>query len=151
SEDVRTWSALQRALLNVNAPAFRVAAGEPDPLGYATSPDGWRLFLHHYQRLADPKLSLFRSAADREEMALATNPAERERARARHAAELRAYCEKELVPGWRRFREDYDRMRQDPAGFQGLQQQRGFRQRDRTLERQFPWANQEIWTEYFYV
>src|SRR5579884_3350351 len=150
ADDLRTWTALQRALLNVNAPAFRAAAGEHDPLGYAATQDGWRLFLHHYEALADPNLPRLRSAADREEVAIA-DPAERERAKVRHAAELRAYCEKQLVPAWRRFREEYDRTSADPLGFQGLLRQKSFRQRDRTVERRFPWADQEVWTEYFYV
>jgi hypothetical protein len=150
SDDLREWMALQRALLNVNAPAFRAAAGEHDPLGYAASPDGWRLFLHHYEALADAKLSQLRSAADREELALA-DPVERGRAQERHAAELRAYCERTLLPGWKRFCEDHDRMLRHTDGFAGLLGQKGFRTRERAVERQFPWSEQEVWTEYFYV
>ncbi len=149
-DDLREWMALQRALLNANAPAFRAASGEQDPLGYAASPDGWRLFLHHYEALADAKLSQLRSAADREEAALADH-AERARAQERHAAELRTYCERTLLPGWKRFCEDYDRMLRHADGFAGLLGQKGFRARERAVERQFPWSEQEVWTEYFYV
>lgn len=150
SEAVAQWSALQRALLNVNAPAFRAAAGERDPLGYATTPDGWRLFLHHHDALADPKLPRLRAAADREELAL-SDAAERRRAGERHAAELRAYCEASLTPAWRAFRADYDRMLSDPGGFASLLAERRFRHRQREIERRFPWSAQEIWTEYVYV
>lgn len=148
--DVRAWADLQRAMLNVNAPAFRAAAGERDPLGYVATQDGWRLFLHHHAELADPQLPRLRSAADREESATA-DPAERERAKVRHAAELRAYCEKTLLPAWRRFRAEYDRMIASPAGYEGLLRDKGFRARDRAVEKLFPWAEQELWTEYFYV
>jgi hypothetical protein len=150
SDAVAQWSALQRALLNVNAPAFRAAAGERDPLGYATTPDGWRLFLHHHDTLADPKLPKLRAAADREELAL-TDAAERRRAAERHAAELRAYCEASLMPAWRAFRADHDRMVSDPGGFASLVADRRFRHRQREIERRFPWSAQEVWTEYVYV
>ncbi len=150
SEAVAQWSALQRALLNVNAPAFRAAAGERDPLGYATTPDGWRLFLHHYDALADPKLPKLRAAADREELAL-TDAAERRQAAERHAAELRAYCAASLAPAWRAFRADYDRILSDRGGFASLLADRRFRHRQREIERRFPWSAQEIWTEYIYV
>jgi hypothetical protein len=149
-DDVRDWMALQRALLNVNAPAFRAAAQEHDPLGYAATPDGWRLFLHYYEGLADPKLPLLRASADREEKAL-REPGQRAHAVARHTEELRAYAEKNLLPTWRRFREDYDRMTQSPDGFATLLRQGGFRAGERTMERKFPWGEQELWTEYFYV
>lgn len=147
--DVRAWADLQRAMLNVNAPAFRAAAGERDPLGYLASQDGWRLFLHHYTNLADPQLPRLRSAADREEAAIGDH-SERERAKVRHAAELRAYCEKTLLPSWRRFRHEYDRMTAS-AGLESLLRDKGFRSRDRAVEKLFPWAEQEVWTEYFYV
>ncbi|WIG61283.1 MAG: hypothetical protein OJF49_004031 [Ktedonobacterales bacterium] len=150
TDEVQAWAALQRALLNVNAPAFRTAAAEEDPLGYVSSADGWRLFLHHNAALADPKLSQLRREADREELAL-TDPAARTAAEERHATELRAYCEKTLLPGWRRFRRDYDRMAQASAGFVALLADRGFRQQQRRVERVFPWNSQEVWTEYFYV
>lgn len=150
SDAVAQWSALQRALLNVNAPAFRAAAGERDPLGYATTLDGWRLFQHHHDALADPKLPKLRAAADREELAL-TDPAERWRAAERHATELRVYCETSLTPAWRAFRADYDRMLSDPGGFAALLTERRFRHKQREIERRFPWSAQEIWTEYVYV
>jgi hypothetical protein len=150
SEAVAQWSALQRALLNVNAPAFRAAASERDPLGYATTPDGWHLFLHHHDALADPKLPKLRAAADREELAL-SDAAERRQAAERHAAELRAYCEASLTPAWRAFRADYDRMLSDPGGFASLLADRRFRHRQREIERRFPWSAQEVWTEYVYV
>lgn len=150
SDAVAQWSALQRALLNVNAPAFRAAAGERDPLGYATTPDGWRLFQHHHDALADPKLPKLRAAADREELAL-TDPAERRRAAERHATDLRVYCETSLMPAWRAFRADYDRMLSDPGGFASLLAERRFRHKQREIERRFPWSAQEIWTEYVYV
>lgn len=149
-DDVRDWMALQRALLNVNAPAFREAAQEHDPLGYAATPDGWRLFIHHYEGLADPKLPLLRVSADREELALRER-GQRAHAVARHTEELRAYAEKNLLPTWRRFREDYDRMAQSPDGFATLLRQGSFRARERAVERKFPWGEQELWTEYFYV
>ena len=150
SEAVAQWSALQRALLNVNAPAFRTAAGEHDPLGYATSPDGWRLFLHHHDAFADPKLPKLRAAADRAELTL-TDPAERRRAAERHSADLRAYCEANLMWAWRAFRADYDRMLSVSSGFASLLAERRFRHRQRDIERRFPWSAQEIWTEYVYV
>ncbi len=149
-DDVRDWMALQRALLNVNAPAFRAASQEHDPLGYAATPDGWRLFLHYYDGLADPKLPLLRAAADREEQAL-REPAQRAEAILRHAEELRAYAEKNLLPTWKRFRDDFDRMMQSPDGFASLMRQGSFRGHDRSVERKFPWGEQELWTEYFYV
>jgi hypothetical protein len=148
--DVRAWSDLQGAMLNVNAPAFRAVAGERDPLGYLATQDGWRLFLHHYANLADPQLPRLRSAADREENTIA-DPAERERTKVRHAAELRAYCEKTLLPAWRRYRAEYDRMAASGAGFEGLLRDGNIRKRDRAVEKFFPWAEQELWTEYFYV
>lgn len=150
TDDVQTWAALQRALLNVNAPAFRVAAAAQDPLGYVATPDGWRLFLHHYERLADPKLPELRAAADREE-ALIRDPAELARASARHAAELREYCTRTLLPAWREYLADYERMTQDTAGFLGLLRRRDFRARQHEVERRFPWESQEVWTEYFFV
>jgi hypothetical protein len=149
TEEVRAWLALQRALLNVNAPAFRSVAGERDALGYAASADGWRLFVHHHTALADPKLPQLRHAADRE-MA-AADPAEHERVTARHDAALRQHCERVLLPGWQRFKADYERMLREPAGFQALMGERGFRQRQRVVERAFPWSAHEVWTEYFYV
>ncbi|MFI5273390.1 MAG: hypothetical protein ACHQ4H_10210 [Ktedonobacterales bacterium] len=150
AEAVQAWQALQRAVLNVNAPAFRAVAGESDPLGYAASADGWRLFLHHHRALADPKLPLLRQAADREELAAADAEA-RARVSARVAAELRAHCERVLLPAWKRFRADYDRMQRADTGFMALLRERDFRRREREVERSFPWSAQEVWTEYFYV
>ncbi|HEU5441699.1 MAG TPA: hypothetical protein VFU88_20620 [Ktedonobacterales bacterium] len=150
TDEVRGWLALQRALLNVNAPAFRSVAGERDPLGYAASADGWRLFVHHHAALADPKLPQLRQAADREIAAVSAS-AEHERVSARHDAALREHCERVLLPGWQRFKTDYERMLREPAGFQALLGERGFRRRQREVERVFPWSAQEVWTEYFYV
>jgi hypothetical protein len=149
-EAVQAWAELQRALLNLNAPAFRVATGERDALGYVASADGWRLFLLHYRSLADAKLSALRSAADREELAV-RDPEERRRLAARHAEELQAYCMKTLVPRWKAFQAEHARMTANPAGFLGLMRQREFRARQRETERRFPWSSQEVWTEYFYV
>lgn len=149
-EDVQAWATLQRALLNVNAPAFREAAAEQDPLGLVANADGWRLFLHYYQRLADPKLSQLRAAATREESLIA-DPVEYERAHKRLDAELQAYCAKVLLPSWRQFRADYDRMSREPLGFAALLGDRNFRRRQRAVEHRFPWDAQEVWTEYFYV
>jgi hypothetical protein len=148
--DVQAWAALQQALLNVNAPAFREAAHEQDPLGMVASPDGWRLFLHHYARLADPKLPQLRAAADRDETAVG-DPVERARVRARLDAELRDYCTRTLLPAWRSFRADHKRMTHDAAGFLALLRDRSFRSRQREVEKRFPWESQEVWTEYFYV
>ncbi len=150
TDAVQGWQTLQRALLNVNAPAFRAAAGEHDPLGYAASADGWRLFVHHHHALADPKLPRLRQEADRQEQA-AADPNERARLQARLDAELRDYCERTLLPAWRRFRDDYDRMQRDGAGFAALLGSREFRRREREVEKTFPWISQEVWTEYFYV
>lgn len=149
TDEVRGWLALQRALLNANAPAFRSVAGERDPLGYAASADGWRLFVHHHAALADPKLPQMRHAADRE--IAAADPAERERVSARHDAALREHCQRVLLPGWQRFKADYERMQREAAGFQALLADRGFRRRQREVERVFPWSAQEVWVEYFYV
>jgi hypothetical protein len=150
TEAVENWTALQRALLNVNAPAFRSAAGEHDPLGLVANPDGWRLFLGHYDALADPKLAQLRRTADREEDAIG-DPADRARAAERNSTELRQYCERVLLPGWRRFRQDYDRMAAKGGSFETLLADGGFRRRQRAVERHFPWLSQEVWTEYFYV
>ena len=150
TDDVQAWQRLQRALLNVNAPAFREAAREHDPLGYAASADGWRLFVHHHHALADPKLSLLRREADREEQA-ASDPAELARLRERLDAGLREHCERVLLPAWRRFREDFDRMQHDGVGFAPLLGSREFRRREREVEKSFPWSAQEVWTEYCYV
>ena len=147
---MQAWAALQQALLNVNAPAFREAAREEDPLGLVASPDGWRLFLHHYARLADPKLPQLRAAADRDEAAVG-DPVERARTRARLDAELLDYCTRTLLPAWRSFRADHKRMTHDAAGFVALLRDRGFRSRQREVEKRFPWESQEVWTEYFYV
>ncbi|MGZ3675182.1 MAG: hypothetical protein ACXVCO_12820 [Ktedonobacterales bacterium] len=149
-EDVQAWATLQRALLNVNAPAFREAAAEQDPLGLVASADGWRLFLHHHQRLADPKLPQLRIAATREE-SLITDPVEYEKVHTRLDAELQAYCTKVLLPSWRQFRADYDRMTREPLGFAALLGDRSFRRHQRAIEHRFPWDSQEVWTEYFYV
>lgn len=149
-EDVQAWATLQRAMLNVNAPAFREASAEQDPLGLVASPDGWRLFLHHHQHLADPKLSQLRVAATREESLIA-DPVEFEKVHNRLDAELQAYCTKVLLPSWRLFRADYERMSREPLGFIALMGDRGFRSQQRAIERRFPWETQEVWTEYFYV
>jgi hypothetical protein len=150
AEDYQAWAQLQRALLNVNVPAFRVVAHEDDPLGYVASPDGWRLFLHFHERLADPKLSRLRAEADREELTI-KDPEERRQSEERHAAELQAYCEKVLLPGWKRFRAEYDRMLAQEASFEALLSDRTFRSRHRHIAQMFPWSEQEVWTEYFYV
>lgn len=149
-EDVQAWATLQRAMLNVNAPAFREAAAEQDPLGLVASADGWRLFLHHHQRLADPKLSQLRTAATREE-ALITDPVEYAKVHNRLDAELQAYCAKVLLPSWQQFRADYDHMVREPLGFAALLGDRNFRRQQRAIEHRFPWDSQEVWTEYFYV
>jgi hypothetical protein len=150
ADDYLAWSQLQRALLNINAPAFRAVAQEEDPLGYAASPDGWRLFLHFHERFADPKLPRLRAAADREE-ALIKDPSARRESEERHAAELQAYCERVLLPAWKRFRAEYERMLKEEAGFQALLGDRAFRSRHRPITQTFPWSEQEVWTEYFYV
>jgi hypothetical protein len=150
TDAVQAWQALQRALLNVNAPAFRAASGERDPLGYAASADGWRLFVHYHQALADPKLSVLRHQADREEQAI-TDPEALAQLRARLDATLRAHCERTLLPAWQRFRADYERMQLDGVGFAALLKSRDFRRAERTVERALPWSSQEVWTEYFYV
>lgn len=150
TDAVAAWQTLQRALLNVNAPAFRAASGEHDPLGYAASADGWRLFVHHHRALADSKLPLLRQEADRKELAV-TDPQELARLQARLDAELRDYCERALLPAWRRLRADYDRMQRDGEGFAALLGSREFRSREREVEKTFPWVSQEVWTEYFYV
>jgi hypothetical protein len=150
AEDYQAWVNLQRALLNVNAPAFRAVAGEDDPLGYVATPDGWRLFLHFHERLADPKLPRLRAEADREELGT-QDPEARRQSEERHAAELQAYCEKQLLPTWKRFRADYDHMLTQEAGFHALLNDRAFRGRHRHIIQMFPWSDQEIWTEYFYV
>ena len=150
TDAVQAWQTLQRALLNVNAPAFRAAAHEHDPLGYAASADGWRLFVHHHYALADPKLALLRRAADHEEQAV-TDPEELAQLRARLDAALRQHCERALVPAWQRFKDDYERMQQNGEGFAALLASREFRRREREVEKTFPWLSQEVWTEYFYV
>ena len=148
--DVQAWATLQRAMLNINAPAFREVSAEQDPLGLVASADGWRLFLHHHERLADPKLPQLRIAATREE-SLITDPVEFERVHKRLDAELQAYCAKVLLPSWRQFRADYERMSTEALGFAALLGDRGFRHQQRIVERRFPWDSQEVWTEYFYV
>ncbi len=150
AEDYQAWASLQRALLNVNTPAFRAVAGEDDPLGYAATPDGWRLFLHFHERLADPKLPRLRAEADRAELAI-VDPQERRHNEAAHEAEIQAYCEKALLPTWKRFRAEYDRMQKDETGFEALLDDRAFRSRHRHVAQLFPWSDQEVWTEYFYV
>jgi hypothetical protein len=37
------------------------------------------------------------------------------------------------------------------AGFQALLSDRTFRSRNRHIAQMFPWEEQEVWTEYFYV
>lgn len=148
--DLEGWTALQRALLNVNAPAFRESSGEEDPLGLVAMPDGWRLFLHHFDRLSDPKLPVLRAQADREQRAI-TDPIEYERTRQRLDAELQDYCRRNLLPTWKAYRSDLDRLTRDPRGFSALLESSSFRRRQHEIERRFPWADEEIWVEYFYV
>ncbi len=147
---VQSWATLQRAMLNVNSPAFREASAEQDPLGLIASADGWRLFLHHHEHLADAKLSQLRTIATREESLIA-DPVEFEKVHKRLDAELQAYCTKVLLPSWRQFRADYDRMVREPLGFAALLADRSFRRQQRMVEHRFPWDTQEVWTEYFYV
>lgn len=149
-DDVENWTALQRALLNVNSPAFREASNEPDPLGLVAAPNGWRLFVHHYEALADPKLRPLRAQADRE-LAAITEPAERAAASVRLDEQLQEYCRHNLLPAWKTFRKDLERAGNDPRGFAALEQHRKFAQRQRESERRFPWDAQEIWTDYFYI
>ena len=148
--DLQAWTAVQRALLNVNAPAFRGASAEADPLGRLANPDGWRLFLHHYSRLADPKLATLRHQADRELLA-ARGSSDYAQVSARLDTELQDYCRKELLPTWKAFRADLDRMAQDARGFPALLGNAGFRGKQKEIEKRFPWPDQEIWVEYFYV
>jgi hypothetical protein len=152
--DLEGWTALQRALLNVNAPAFREASGETDPLGLVADPDGWRLFLHHHQRLADPKFPALRAQADREQHAAAdpvADPEAYEATRVRIDANLQEYCRHNLLPAWKAYRDDLARLRRDARGFSALMAGKSFRNRQREIERSFPWADQEIWVEYAYV
>jgi hypothetical protein len=148
--DLENWNNIQRALLNVNAPAFREAAAEEDPLGLLATPDGWRVWLHHYQKLADPKLPILRAQADREQRAI-TDPVEYERVRARLDTSLQDYCRSHLLPAWRAYRADLDKVTQDPRGSDALLANRAFRKQNREVEKRFPWLDQEIWVEYFYV
>ena len=148
--DLEIWTTLQRALLNVNSPAFREVSGEVDPLGLAASPDGWRLFLHHHEHLADPKLPMLRTQADREQRAV-RDPEEYERLRARLDAELQDYCRRNLLPAWKAFRADLERMNNNPRRFAALLQNKSFSRRQRDVERYFPWDEMEMWAEYFYV
>lgn len=148
--DLENWNALQRALLNVNAPAFREASAEEDPLGLLATPDGWRVFLHHYANLADPKLPILRAQADREQHSI-HDPEEYERVRVRLDADLQDYVRRNLLPAWKAFRADLDKVMQDPRGFGALMAGRAFRRGDREVEKRFPWHEQEIWVEYFYV
>ena len=148
--DLENWNALQRALLNVNAPAFREASAEEDPLGLLANPDGWRIWLHHYDGLADPKLPILRAQADREQRAV-NNPMEYERVRVLLDKQLQEYVRGNLLPAWRAFRADVDKSVTDPRGFDALMASRAFRQRHREIEKRFPWQEQEIWVEYFYV
>jgi hypothetical protein len=149
--DLEQWTMLQRALLNVNAPAFREASAEEDPLGLVANPDGWRVFLHHFEPLADLKLPQLRRQADREQATVAHDPAEYARTRKRLDAELQAYCREHLLPTWKAFRADLATLTASPHGFAALLNHRGFRQRQKDVERRFPWAAQEIWVEYFYI
>jgi hypothetical protein len=149
--DLAQWTMLQRALLNVNAPSFREASAEEDPLGLVANADGWRLFLHHFEPLADPKLPQLRRQADREQAAITHDPAEYARTRDRLDAELQDYCRRNLLPAWRAFRADLATMTQSPRGFAALLDNRGFRQRQKDVERRFPWAGQEVWVEFFYI
>jgi hypothetical protein len=150
STDMETWTALQRALLNVNAPAFREASAEPDPLGLVATPNGWRLFLHHYQALADPKLRLLRAQADREQAAV-TDPLEYEQSRVRLDADLQDYCRRVLLPAWKAYRADLERIESDQRGFAALLTSRRFQRQQREIERRLPWEAEELWTEYFYI
>lgn len=148
--DLENWAAIQRSLLNVNAPAFREVSAEEDPLGLLATPDGWRLWLHHYEQLADPKLPILRAQADREQRTV-TDPEEYERVRERLDAALQDYCRKNLLPAWKAFRANLDKVQQDPRGFGALMTNRAFRMHDREVEKRFPWLEQELWVEYFYV
>jgi hypothetical protein len=148
--DVETWTALQRSLLNINAPAFREASAEPDPLGLVATPNGWRLFLHYYEALSDPKLRLLRTQADREQAAV-TDPVEYERTRLRLDAELQAYCRRTLLPAWKAYRADLEHLENDPPGIAALLASRRFQRRQREIDRVLPWDEQELWTEYYYV
>ncbi len=151
AEDLAQWTMLQRALLNVNAPAFREASAEEDPLGLVANPDGWRLFLHHFVPLADAKLPQLRRQADREQAMVASDPAEYARTRERLDAALQEYCRHHLLPTWKAFRADLAIVTESQRGFTALLDNRGFRQRQKDVERRFPWAAQEIWVEYFYI
>ncbi len=148
--DLQGWTTLQRALLNVNAPAFREVSAEEDPLGLVANPDGWRLFLHFFEGLADPKLPLMRRQADREQATI-HDPIDYEQTRQRLDAELQEYCRRQLMPTWKAFRADLERITQSPQGFQVLIRNAAFRRRQKEIERRFPWTDQEIWVEYFYL
>lgn len=147
---LQDWTDLQRALLNINAPAFREASGEDDPLGRVATPDGWRLFLHHFAPLANAKLPLLRRQADQELRTLA-DPAEYARASARLDAELQEFCRRELLPAWHTYRNNLTRLASAPHGFDTLLANKRFRNEQREIERRFPWEDQELWVEYFYV
>jgi hypothetical protein len=134
----------------VNAPAFREASNEPDPLGLAATPNGWRLFVHHYEGLADPKLRPLRAQADRE-LAAISEPEERARASAELDERLQEYCRHNLLPSWKAFRKDLERAGTDPRGFSVLEQHGRFARKQREIERRFPWDDQESWTDYFYI
>jgi hypothetical protein len=149
-DDLRDWATLQRALLNVNAPAFREASAEEDPLGRVASLDGWRLFLHYFNRLADPRFPALRAQADHE-LSAVRDPEEYARARVRLDAALQDYVRQALLPVWQEYCADLRRIAQDSAGFAVMLADKSFRRRQREVERRFPWNDQEIWIEYFYV
>ena len=71
--------------------------------------------------------------------------------RARLDSELQDYARRNLLPAWQAFRADLDRMAKDPRGFTAMLRHAGFARRQREVEQRFPWTDQEIWIEYFYV
>jgi hypothetical protein len=148
--DLENWNALQRALLNVNSPAFREVTAEENPLGLLARPEGWRVWLNHYDRLADPQLPILRAQADRQQRAI-TDPDEYHRIQVLLDKQLQDYVRINLLSAWRAFRADLDKALQDPRGFDALMANRAFRLRNRDVEKQFPWQEQEIWVEYLYV
>jgi hypothetical protein len=95
-------------------------------------------------------LPILRAQADREQHTI-KDPVEYERVRVRLDTELQNYCRGYLLPAWKAFRADLDKVLQDPRGFDALMSSRVFRRSDRDVEKRFPWQEQEIWVEYFYV
>ena len=47
------WFYVQKALFVINRFVFRLATGDPDPLGNFSTPDAWRLFLMHHWDFID--------------------------------------------------------------------------------------------------